>query len=298
MKPATEALKQVRFHNPRLARVGVEVMSLQELRQREGAALAAPERVDFVLLLLVEGGQGQHMVDFVEHSLQAGQVLLVRPGQVQQWRLRPVLEGQVVLVSAEALAPSVARAERETQWLALNDWPTVHQAEAALFQAALGAVGRLRADIERFDGSEVAAAIVRHELLALLLRLRRDHGTHHAQAPASRDAEIHRLFVGELEKRFQHRWGVIDFARAIGYSESTLSRACVATVGQTAKQVLDLRIALEAKRLLVHSPMTAAQVGHALGFSEPTNFLKFFRRMVGTTPLAFRAAHAGPPAST
>ena len=66
----------------------------------------------------------------------------------------------------------------------------------------------------------------------------------------------------------------------------------MAAAGHTAKQVVDLRIALEAKRLLVHSGATVAQIGHRLGFSEATNFVKFFRRLAGVTPLEFRAAHA------
>jgi AraC-like DNA-binding protein len=86
---------------------------------------------------------------------------------------------------------------------------------------------------------------------------------------------------------------VLDYAQRLGYSESTLSRACVAVAGRTAKEEIDARIALEAKRLLVHSPAPAANIGHQLGFSEPTNFLKFFRRTVGSTPLEFRQAHLG-----
>lgn len=35
-----------------------------------------------------------------------------------------------------------------------------------------------------------------------------------------------------------------------------------------------------------------AQVGHRLGFTEPTNFLKFFKRMAGRTPFEFRESHA------
>jgi AraC-like DNA-binding protein len=85
---------------------------------------------------------------------------------------------------------------------------------------------------------------------------------------------------------------VLDYAKRLGYSESTLSRACVAATGYTAKQAIDLRVALEARRMLVHSDATVAQIGHRLGFSEPTNFVKFFRRTCGVTPLDFRSRTA------
>jgi AraC-like DNA-binding protein len=63
-------------------------------------------------------------------------------------------------------------------------------------------------------------------------------------------------------------------------------------VGRSAKQVVDLRVALEARRILVHSTASASAIGEQLGFSEPTNFQKFFKRQVGLTPEAFRREHA------
>jgi AraC-like DNA-binding protein len=47
-------------------------------------------------------------------------------------------------------------------------------------------------------------------------------------------------------------------------------------------------VLLEAKRLLAHSTASVAAVAHQLGFSEATNFVKFFRRNAGVTPKAFR----------
>ncbi|TAG28696.1 MAG: hypothetical protein EAZ40_03315 [Rhodobacterales bacterium] len=43
-----------------------------------------------------------------------------------------------------------------------------------------------------------------------------------------------------------------------------------------------------AEAAATHDAMT---IGELLGFSEPTNFVKFFRRRVGTTPEAFRRGH-------
>ena len=80
-------------------------------------------------------------------------------------------------------------------------------------------------------------------------------------------------------------------AARLGVSTSTLTRICKDVLEHSAKEEVDRRVALEAQRLLVHSASTAAAIGELLGFSEPTNFVKFFRRRVGTTPEAFRQAH-------
>ena len=46
---------------------------------------------------------------------------------------------------------------------------------------------------------------------------------------------------------------------------------------------------LEARRLLVHTAMTVAAIGEALGFTEATNFVKFFKAQTGMLPSATRA---------
>jgi AraC-like DNA-binding protein len=80
----------------------------------------------------------------------------------------------------------------------------------------------------------------------------------------------------------------------MGCSVRTLTRACLAVTGRTAKQVVDDRVALEARRLLACTSLSVAEVGRRLGFPEPTNFGRFFHREAGLSPGAFRAARTAP----
>ncbi len=292
MKAATPHIPEIHFDNPRLAKVGVEAMTLQELRQRASARmLSAPQRVDFHHLLFIQEGRSRHMVDFVEHLLQPGSILLVRPGQVQQWHLADELQGQLTLISADALVFATNTLAIGKDLLALDQWPSVCTPDQGLFIELATDNSRLRADIDRFEASLIDTAIIRHEVLTMLLRLARVLRVEVGASEMAHEGKIYRLFCQELEVSFSMRPSVLDLARRIGFSESTLSRACVASVGRTAKEVIDQRIALEAKRLLVHSKATVAEIGHGLGFTEPTNFVKFFRRIALATPAAFRTDH-------
>jgi len=58
--------------------------------------------------------------------------------------------------------------------------------------------------------------------------------------------------------------------------------------GQSAQALVHQRQLLEAKRLLVYSSMTLSQIADALQFSEPAYFSRFFKRLTGQTPSAFR----------
>lgn len=61
-----------------------------------------------------------------------------------------------------------------------------------------------------------------------------------------------------------------------------------------AKEFIDRRVVLEARRLLAHSDHTAARIAARLGFTSATNFTKYFHQRTGTTPIAFRAAVRTP----
>jgi AraC-like DNA-binding protein len=97
-------------------------------------------------------------------------------------------------------------------------------------------------------------------------------------------------FRKEIEDSFAVTRRVEDYAERLGCSVRTLTRACLAVTGRSAKQVIDDRVTLEAKRLLAYSDLPVAAIGHQLGFSEPTNFGRFFARETGVTPGEFRMA--------
>jgi len=128
---------------------------------------------------------------------------------------------------------------------------------------------------------------LRHMLAALLSA---------AQTIAERDAPLahgrasdtSHAFDTLIDKQLYAQRDLSWYAGELEVSTRTLTRACLEAFGTSAKQHLDGRVALEAKRLLVHTEDTVGAVGARLGFFEATNFVKFFRRVEGETPLRFR----------
>src|SRR6478609_7793495 len=110
----------------------------------------------------------------------------------------------------------------------------------------------------------------------------RPHGTR---------AHRHDWCGAEVEARFRTTHQVSEYASRLGYSTKTLTRAA-AGHGTTPKSVINARVVLEAKRLLVFTTRSVADIGSELGFDDPSNFSSFFRHGAGTTPKTFRA---GPP---
>jgi AraC family transcriptional activator of pobA len=60
--------------------------------------------------------------------------------------------------------------------------------------------------------------------------------------------------------------------------------------GVTAGHLLRQRILTEAKRSLVFTTLTVAEIAYDLAFADPSHFGRFFKKQTGTTPQAFRDA--------
>lgn len=283
-----ERVADIGFQNPPLDALGVEVLSLRDLRRRAPLTLLAPQRVQFHLLLLVQHGRSAHMVDFENISLEPNDLFFIRPGQVQQWRLDDSLQGLLLLIKPEALTPSLARAGRDLKLLDLDEWPHLWRLPPARRQQVLFHLQCLQEDIRLYNGREVEAAAIWHQLLAFLLHLAGDVPPPR-QTSTAQQALIYRRFAKAVEAGLSDRLSAREHATRLGVSDSTLERACKAVAGLSAKQFIAKRTVLEAKRLLLHSTYTVASVGLSLGFEDATNFVKFFRRFEGVTPGAYRA---------
>lgn len=282
---AAAAIEPVPFANPRCPALGVEVMSLAQLRRRLPARHhSVRSRPDFHQLMLVEGGSTGHDVDFVRHHVPSGAVLTVHAGQVQQFVEDAGAQGWMVLFRPEFLP---ADAVADTPLVPLEGAP-VQLPEGQREAIALG-VRALAAAYEACDGRPVAVRALQHLLLALLLQLAqvRDDVDRAPGPPGLR--RVLQRFRQALEQRFAAEREAAAYARLVGCSTRTLSRACMALAGCTPRELIERRVTLEAKRLLAHSPLTVSAIALELGFSEATNFVKFFKRGAGCTPAAFRA---------
>ena len=291
MPKSSRLLPKTPFYNPRLSRVGLEVMSLAELRAKgSGRGLEDAHRVEFFMVLIVTGGSGEHVLDFETLPLHPGRTVVVRPGEVQQWRLRPELEGEVLLVDPTVIHPaSTDLGSPAFRLLQLDDWPSSLTLSAGEQGDWRDLAAILRRELDRPSIDDLGIALARELFLCLMLRLARS--AQEQRGPQSRESLLYRKLQRKLGSVVAHRPSVARLARQLRVSPSTLGRACQASVGRSVKEVIDRRIALEAQRLLVHSGATASAIGEQLGFSEPTNFLKFFKRQVGMAPEAFRCRH-------
>lgn len=269
------AIVSVPFATRRHADLPVEVLERREIFERVGPErLTRPERPTFHELMLMRSEGGVHTVDFETIEARPGRLVWIRPGQVQSWQIGADYDATLVL--SRPSAPTVS------PWFPGD--PSFRDLDADGVALADALVEGIRAQQAGFDGS----APERRLMVALFDALAALFDRAGSERHATRLPVAYTTFREAIEADLAASHDVTWYADRVGYSARTLSRACLSSTGQTAKAVLTERLLLEAKRLLVHTDLPAAAIATDLGFSEATNFGKFFSRHSGTTPARFR----------
>lgn len=252
-----------------------------------------PSRLDFHQLILVTHGQFEHTVDFKLESTCTGSILVMWPGQVQRFEPNKPWDGWVVIFRPEFIQATASTGSQITGFSAV-DLPVQIMLGKGNFEPVRDAMAQMHQDAKLPGQMQLVGALEQAQLQALLIRLQL--GGEQLQASSENDSSLprhFRKFRQATEQRFCEWHQIALYAKALGISEKTLSRASQKVAGLSAKAYLSKRIALEAKRMLAYTSWPIAHVADKLGFDEATNFIKFFRREAGYAPSEFRKHHRG-----
>ena len=114
-----------------------------------------------------------------------------------------------------------------------------------------------------------------------------------AESYSGTDLARLRRFRRMIENRYAQHWPIQRFARELGLSETSLNRLCRRLTGSTGFDLLQQRLALEARRQLIYAADSVSGIASALGFKDSAYFSRFFRRHSGVSPHEFRRQHRG-----
>lgn len=268
--------------------VGMQMTTLGEMIKYVALELlATPHRLDFHQIMLVTEGTGSYAIDSCHFPCHVGTLLWTRPNQVVQSLPGPGMDAEIIMFTEEFPLRMSARMGMLDDVLRPSHWQlSLHE-----LRSFRRVVDLLHVEFRRPDDG-LGEELLKHLLAVTLLRIdqmcRLRHKDTAAPALSDKNGELFLRFRRELDRSFHSTRLVEDYAAALNCSARALSRACRAVADTSAKDLIDARVALEARRLLAHTDLPINAIARQLGFSEVTNFGKFFARRVNMTPGAFR----------
>ena len=153
-------------------------------------------------------------------------------------------------------------------------------------------------DIIRFALKEIIAEInhyhndsshiIRSLLYFSLSKLNRFYSTFYNISPDTQsDTRIHK-FKELLELNIRNTHSVNNYCEMLQLNRHKLNKLVKEHTGHSSKEIINNRLLQEVKRELRYSAKTIAEIAYDLNFSEPNNLTRFFRKMEGVSPVAYR----------
>lgn len=255
---------------------------------RDNKFLDVSHSHDFYLVLLITEGSGIHKIDFHEYPVEPGSMFVLSPGQMHVWDLSDNINGHILFFKKEyfLLDFNNDRLDRLPFFKSTFSKPYVKLKDADTEKIT---------DLYKQINSEYGKRQIQyHDMIRLYLNIM--------------FIELARLYKAEEQIQFEYKYEVIqlnrfeklidqnfknhlpitEYADNMSLSMKQLNYICKKTINKTPSELIQERIMLESKRLLVHSELSISAIAEVLNFTDSSYFIRLFKKVCGTTPDKFR----------
>lgn len=272
----------------------IDVLDLDYIKA--GIRRAPVHRETFYCIILITDGHEEVAVNGHKRSVQAGDVICSRPGEVWSWQPDPKLEGLVLIFEEPFLLSffndphfldrfAYLQADRTSPFL---------QPDTALQERLHHLLSLMKAEID--DNRNKDQHILRAMLYEALMLFNRAESTDDSGQQMN-DVSISRYvdgFVRAVEAEYMERHDVEYYADKLCITSNYLNKVVRLSLGTTAKLYIHKKLFEEAERLLVYTTLTVTEIAERLHFDSPSYFVRFFRKQTGITPLKYREKRNSP----
>lgn len=250
---------------------------VEHLENRLAPKVPFPHKHDFYQLVILKAGKGWHEVDFERYAAESNQIYIIKPGQVHGWSFAKATRGFTVEFTVESLKDASLVQQ-------LDELPDFYRwdKKSATFSFEFLEM------MEKESREQLAESrtVLQNCLEILLLQVFRL-----TKASKKRETlrdDFNRRFAELVEKNYRAEHNLEFYAEQLNVSPKSLSARIQRVVGKPAKEIIQDRCLLEARRLLIYSPLSVSEIGYELGFEDPNYFSRFLKQRLKMSALQFR----------
>ena len=282
-----EAIENLIFSRFVKQAIPFEIISIKALYERcEQSAydLSVPHRIRFHSLIIILQGSGKHMVDFNEIALFPGAILPLTKEQVHAFEKPLQVEGFVISFEEHFLTQNMSE-QQLFHFLQLFHSPSIVIGQENL--GALDPLLSLLSNTYKETTPHLKAELIHSILIGLFFQIKRLAVYQHQIFDSTRFKDYIR-FKQLLTEGYRNSHNAKDYANQLAVSYKYLNEVCKEMSNMTAKSFIDHWLLLEIKRSLSENRYTAQEIAFKMGFKEPANFNRFFKKFTGYTPNQFQ----------
>jgi len=269
--------------------------TMEEIADRQKGIADDPHRHNYYSVIWPFSGSGRHIIDFREYPILPHHLFFISPRQVHQIISGPGTTGLVILFTPEFLMKNSIKKDFITNLKLFRDSSETPALPLSgpMLQNILTLAARMK---EAYESEKE----LKYETIGAYLKLILIECNGHCSLTP--DVNTQSLEVGKtmvqrfknlVETRYQQWHQVRDYAGALNVSPNYLNEVIKSNIGVSAKDFIQNRLLLEAKRMAVFTGKSIKETAYDLGFEDPSYFSKFFRAGTGQSIIEFKRTHSG-----
>lgn len=249
--------------------------------------IADHTHTDLFQLFVLTKGQGQLLSGGLELNIAAPCLITIPADHLHGFRFESDIEGEVITLSdgfLEGILKERPRILLETNQMAL----TTFEGSATSFNEILFVLAQLQRELIDENAEKDLAIRANFQLLFLKLYRVRLQGTPIEFNPNHRNLAYFQSFKKLVKHSRQQPLRIKQYAAQLGITQMHLNRVCHAVAQESALKVVQRYTLGEAKKYLLNTSYSIAEIAYFLNFNDPAYFNRLFKKWVGVTPGEFR----------
>lgn len=273
----------------------LRTLGLLHVSQAQTDAINGPDYKQYIKILYLPAGY-KIRVDFACYDTQQPTLFFISPNQYLEVEKAGEESGYFIFYNRDFYCIQIHDQEVACDGLLFNNIRNMPKVEASEEEIAfLG--GLFKEMIQEFQLKDSSLEeMVRTYLKQLLIRATRSWKRQHLDSAVTEqqsDLEFFRKFTRLVEEHYKSKHTVADYADFLCMAPKTITHKFNRLRLPQPNEVIKNRIILEAKRLLVHTSLTAKEIAYDLGYNDPAYFSRLFQTKTGESPSSFRANFLG-----
>jgi AraC-like DNA-binding protein len=243
-----------------------------------------------IILILIEKGSCSLEVNMATHELNKGGIFAAFPGQIIHiLQLSKDFKPLCIACSIDMVNDLTSQVKDSLQLIQLIKQSPYQQKENEEFEHLKKSFRFLQEKIEITQNNQHRYQIIKNLVLSIAFEcfdfLIKKSIIHQG---SNRKKSLFNAFLRNVEEKHRKEHSVKYYADELFVTSKYLSTVVNEISDKTPKQWIDEYIALDAKVLLQSSEKDIQEICEELNFPDVSFFGKFFKRMTGMSPKAFR----------
>ena len=255
------------------------IKTMEEIDELMGGIADNPHRHNYYTVIWPLTATGKHVIDFKEYPILPHHLFFVSPEQVHQIITDPNPTGFVILFTSEFLEKNSIRNDFITNLRLFQKsdetppFPLTTQMVSTLEPFAIRMLSAFKSRKELYF--ETIGAYLKLFLIECNgnCTLIPDTNTQNIEVGKT----IVKNFKAIVEREFKNWHQVKDYAESLSVTPNYLNEVIKSAINISAKDFIQERLILEAKRMAIFTGKSGKEIGFELGFEDPSHFSKFFK---------------------